>query len=58
MQWQTGGVEEDFTEYFYNGRKQKIVESKRDRSCRQEEVGINRERIIRGTRKEILKSTL
>lgn len=57
MQWQMGGVE-DFTEYFYNGRKQKLVESKRDRSCRQEEVGINRERIIRGTRKEILKSTL
>lgn len=51
-------VGKDFTEYFYNWRDQKVVESKRDRACRQEEVGINREkRIIGGTRKEILRST-
>lgn len=47
------GVGKDFTEYFYSGRDMKIAESKRDRSCRQEEIGINRQRsIIRGTRKE------
>lgn len=51
-------VGKDFTEYSYNWRDQKVVESKRDRSCRQEEVGINREkRIIGGTRKEVLRST-
>lgn len=50
-------VGKDFTEYSYNWRDQKVVESKRDRSCRQEEVGINREkRIIGGTRKEVLRS--
>jgi len=30
----------------------------KERFCRQEEVRINRERITRGTRKEILRSTL
>ena len=53
------GVGKDFTEYFYSGRDMKIAESKRDRSCRQEEIGINRQRsIIRGTRKERLRSRL
>lgn len=51
-------MEKDFAEYFYNGREQKVDESKRDWSHGQENVGINRERIIGGTRKEILRSTL
>lgn len=52
-------VGKNFTEYFYDGRDPKIVESKRDRSLVDRNSGIDREiKIMRGTRKGRLSSRL